>query len=192
MRIGWKFSGRETLGMVPVDDENSAWHMLVPVPRMIQNQLNHMLEEYMMDLDRQVLSEVQKLFRSGRQDSVLATLAVILLLHIREIDAGRNMYWDQNQDAVFDTFWIHPSKPAKLIEQTSHSAHGLLCHFHSTVGHGPLNQDWSLDKSKKLLGNDNLMIKTVQALQKYRDLLGKIRPPRYRINILIAKQPISG
>ena len=162
--------------MVPVDDENSAWHMLVPVPRIIQNQLNHMLEEYMMDQDRRVLSEVQKLFRSGRrQDAVLATLAVILLLQIREIDEGRNMYWDQNQDVVFDSFWIHPSKPAKLIEQTSHSAHGLLCHFHATVGHGPLNQDWSLEKSQILLGKDYLMIKTAEALQIYRDLLGKIR-----------------
>lgn len=56
MRIKWQFSGDKSLGMATVEDRDSAWYCVKPVPRMIQNQLGHMLELNMIDLDRKILT----------------------------------------------------------------------------------------------------------------------------------------
>lgn len=59
MRIGWKFSGDESLGMAVIEDQDSAWYDIKPVPRMIQNQLGHLLELNIIELDRKILKDVQ-------------------------------------------------------------------------------------------------------------------------------------
>lgn len=43
------------LGMKTIDNRGSAWHGLTPVPRMVQNQLGHLLELRMVDLDKKIL-----------------------------------------------------------------------------------------------------------------------------------------
>lgn len=58
MRIGWKFSGDESLGMAVIKDQDSAWYGIKPVPRMIQNQLGHLLELNIIELDRKILKDV--------------------------------------------------------------------------------------------------------------------------------------
>ena len=99
--IGWRFFGNETLGMKMVTDESSAWYGMIPVPRMIQNQLGHLLELQLIELDRKVLSAIHKLFERRRRCMwVVGTLATFLLLHVRELDAGRNIYWRRYKDAV--------------------------------------------------------------------------------------------
>jgi hypothetical protein len=105
MRIKWKFAGDESLGMAAIEDRDSPWYGFKPVPRMIQNQLGHLLELNMIDLDRKILKGVQTLMeKRERRMWVVVTLAVFLLLHIRELDAGRNIFWSRHKDPVCPPF----------------------------------------------------------------------------------------
>lgn len=101
MRIKWKFSGDESLGMATVEYRDSPWYGIKPIPRMIQNQLGHLLEMKLIDLDRKILKVVQDLMeKRDRHIWIVVTLAVFLLLHIRELDAGRNILWSRYKDPV--------------------------------------------------------------------------------------------
>ena len=68
---------------------------------MVQNQLGHLLELKMIELDREILKALQDVLEEkSRKMWVVATLAVFLLLHIRELDAGRNIFWRRYEDIV--------------------------------------------------------------------------------------------
>ena len=111
MRVKWEFAGDENLGMVVIKDQNSSWYGIKPVPRMIQNQLGHLLELTIIDLDKKITKGVQALLeKRERRMWVVTTLAVFLLLHIRELDAGRNIFWSRYKDPV--------CSPFKVYEQT--------------------------------------------------------------------------
>jgi len=102
LSIGWQFSGNESLGMVTVEERGSAWYGIKPVPRMIQNQLDHLLELNMIKLDWGTLKRVQHMMElRERRMWLVVTLAIFLLLHIREIDAGRVIYWNRYADTVW-------------------------------------------------------------------------------------------
>ena len=99
--IGWQISGEETLGMTRVTERFSAWEEIVPEPRMVKNQLGHLLELNTTELDRKILKAVQSLLEQRKQCMwVIGTLAVFPLLHIRELHAGRNIYWRRYKDSV--------------------------------------------------------------------------------------------
>ncbi len=183
MKIKWKFSGDETLGMAAVKDRDSAWYGIKPVPRMIQNQLGHLLELNMIDLDRKILPGVQALMeKRERRMWAVVTLAVFLLLHTRELDAGRNIFWGRYTDLVCPLskfhdkklcsrsklgFWIHPSKPGALIDEAIVSCNSLLSHFQCLIGRTPLDLNWDDQKSKAMVDNDPIVVKSMKALQAY-------------------------
>jgi hypothetical protein len=108
--IGCQFSGTKKertgveddyLDMTLVEDIKSAWFGRTPVPRMVTNQLNHRLELRMAELDREVLKELAKILESRERHMwVIGILALFLLLHTREIDAGRNIFWGRYRDEV--------------------------------------------------------------------------------------------
>ena len=102
MKIKWKFPGDETLGMAAVEDRDSAWYGIKPVPRMIQNQLIHVLELNMIELDSKNLPGVQALMekRERRMWAVVTLAVFLLLLYTRELDAGRSIFWARYIDLV--------------------------------------------------------------------------------------------
>lgn len=101
LRRGWRFAGEPSLGMLPIEGEQSAWKGECPVPRMVQNQLNHQLELHMGRLDARILVRLQKLLvKKDPESFATATLAMFLLLHIRELDAARIIYWKRYKDSV--------------------------------------------------------------------------------------------
>ena len=90
--------------MAPVKEMDSLWEGSKPVPRMVQNQLDHRLELNMVDLDRRILKEAGKILeRRERRSWLIAVLAFFIILHIREIDAARNIYWRRYKDSVWPT-----------------------------------------------------------------------------------------
>ena len=94
--------------MAVIEDRDSPWYGIKPIPRMIQNQLGHLLELNMVDLDRKILKGAQVLMeKRERRMWVVVTLAVFLLLHVREIDAGRILFWSRYTDPVSPTFNIY-------------------------------------------------------------------------------------
>ncbi|OAA60577.1 hypothetical protein SPI_05701 [Niveomyces insectorum RCEF 264] len=154
LRKGWQFAGDETLGMGVglVQDTQSAWFGRLTVPRMVQNQLGHALELHMAKLDRSILDAVHKLMeKRDRTMWVVTTLAVFLLLHIRELDAGRNIYWLRY--------------PGALLGQTAASCNVLLWYYHCAIGQDALYKNWDAERSRKLVGDDQLVVASMKRLQ---------------------------
>ena len=103
--VPWQLVGDESLGMDVIENRDSPWHGIKAVPRMIQNQLGHRLELNMIDLDRKILKEIQSLV--ARKDPsmwVVKFLVFFFVLHVREIDAGRNIFWSRYVDTVSRPF----------------------------------------------------------------------------------------
>jgi hypothetical protein len=87
--------------MSRVLDEQSAFFGTIPVPRMIQNQLNHLLEKIMEKSEKLITGILHGMYRTRKPNSwFVATLGAFLLLHARELDAGRLLYWNRNPDEV--------------------------------------------------------------------------------------------
>jgi hypothetical protein len=57
---GWQICGMETLGMHVVEEKNSPLHGTVPVPRVLQNQLDHLLECQIYETEYSLLGRLQK------------------------------------------------------------------------------------------------------------------------------------
>ncbi|KAF2834182.1 hypothetical protein M501DRAFT_984603 [Patellaria atrata CBS 101060] len=166
IRIGWRFSGEETLGMATIKDKQSAWYDTIPVPRMVQNQLGHLFELHIIDLDEKILKALHVILeKRDRRMWVVGTLAVFLLLHVRELDAGRNIYWRRYRDS--GGFWIHPSMPTALIDEMVASCNSLLWHYHCSVGQQPLTLNWDSQKSMDLVDNNDTIVISMKALQSY-------------------------
>lgn len=101
MRIGWHFAGTERLEMSEVKDTSSPWYGITPVPRMLQNQLNHQLELKMVELDEKIMKTAMVIMKKAdRKQWLVGMLSIFLLLHVREIDAGRNLFWNRYEDKV--------------------------------------------------------------------------------------------
>jgi hypothetical protein len=97
LRIGWWFTGNESLGMPTVKERDSLFCNLKCVPRMVQNQLNHALELKMMELDQKIWKGAKDIMESGERCMwIVGFLALVLLLHIREVYAGRIIYWSRH------------------------------------------------------------------------------------------------
>ncbi|KAJ6117970.1 hypothetical protein N7523_005721 [Penicillium sp. IBT 18751x] len=165
--IGWQLCGHETLDMALVHDPQSPWNGTTPVPRMIQNQLGHLLELQMSAIDQRILKTLHSIVFETRSRTtwVFTTLAFFILLHVRELDAARNIYWSRYKDT--GGFWIHPSKPNSLIDEELASCGALLAHYHSVVGNAPMTINWDHPGSKELLGDNEMAITTIKVLQSY-------------------------
>ena len=101
MRLGWRFVGDESLGMPLVTEKDSPWYGKTPVPRMVQNQLNHLLELRLTELDTKILKGCKALMEKRERDKWLILILVFFfLLHVREVDTARNIYWKRYSDIV--------------------------------------------------------------------------------------------
>ncbi|KAH7317367.1 hypothetical protein BKA65DRAFT_113121 [Rhexocercosporidium sp. MPI-PUGE-AT-0058] len=61
---GWEISGGdEFLGITIVNEPSSLLHNTIPAPRVLQNQLDHLLERQIFETEHKLLKELQKLIR---------------------------------------------------------------------------------------------------------------------------------
>lgn len=68
---------------------------------MIQNQIGHLLELKMIALDKEILRDLQAMMeRRYRKEWPIVTIALTILLHTRELDIGRNLFWSRYADPV--------------------------------------------------------------------------------------------
>lgn len=139
-----KFSGQDVLDMEIVTEPTSPWFNQRIVPRMIKSQLVHFCELNVIRLDRSI--NYQR--RQGFQDPVVQVLVYFFLLHTRELDAGRNIYWSRYIDNVphpvlvprqvancfQEHFWQHPSTPRYLLDEATASCKQLLSEWKQAGG----------------------------------------------------------
>ncbi len=64
LRIGWKFSGDESLGMATVREKDSPFYGFKHVPQILRDQLNHVLELKLKELDTEILKGAQDILKS--------------------------------------------------------------------------------------------------------------------------------
>ena len=92
---GWQLIGPETLGM-PLFPDGS-----LPAPRVLQNQLDRILESHIARAEGLVLKELQgAMLRSRSCSSIVVFIGVFLVLHVRERDIWRLAHWIINPDVV--------------------------------------------------------------------------------------------
>ncbi len=97
---GWEICGHEHLGMDIVGRLESPLYGSIPVPRVLQNQLDHLLEAEIVKTERYLLKNLQKVIRaSNRSAWVITFLGIAIILHVMERDAWRLLYW-VNQEQV--------------------------------------------------------------------------------------------
>ncbi len=85
---GWEICGHERLGMKTVDRMESPLYGSVPAPRVLQNQLDHLLESEIVETERRLLKNLQKLIKASDRISWVATfLAIAIVLHVMKRDA---------------------------------------------------------------------------------------------------------
>jgi len=98
---GWEIYGHERLGMKIVDRIESPLHGSIPAPRVLQNQLDHLLESEIVKTERHLLKNLQKVIKASDRTLWVATfLATAIILHVMERDAWRLLYWVHHQEQV--------------------------------------------------------------------------------------------
>jgi len=98
---GWEICGYERLGMDIVGRLESPLYGSIPVPRVLQNQLDHLLEAEIAKTERYLLKNLQKVIRvSNRSAWVITFLGIAIISHVMERDAWRLLYWVNHQEQV--------------------------------------------------------------------------------------------
>lgn len=98
---GWEICGHERLGMDTVDRSESPLYGSIPVPRVLQNQLDHLLEAEIVKTEQDLLKTLQKVIKaSDRHAWVVTFLGIAITLHVMERDAWRLLYWVNHREEV--------------------------------------------------------------------------------------------
>lgn len=176
-----------------VNDIHSPLHGTVPVPRVLQNQLDHLLEMQIADIESELFLRLQKTMRlRKRADWVSIFLAVILILHVIERDIWRLLYWLRHHEEVrfMDTLeiftdgfqaykWRHPSRPITLVEKGVYFTNVLLAHF-DIAGQGliPLQLDWNQASTVARVDNNLEVAESIKRLQLQLPLLSELTSSR--------------
>lgn len=133
-----------SLGMPLVMDRTSFLFNTIPAPRVLQNQLDSRLERYCAVQEGKYLKVLSDTMRQNRRNEWIAIfISAIILLHTRERDIHRLLYWtcdtskvclmhfileDVNSSQTYT--WRHPESALTLIGRSLHASNILLGHLH--------------------------------------------------------------
>jgi hypothetical protein len=89
-----------------VTDRESPYFQRKPAPRVVQNELDAMLEKYVWKLELQLLSNLQKAMKRGANRAEIFSTVLVLLATV-ERDMWRLMYWTRHKEEVRrrPSFW---------------------------------------------------------------------------------------
>jgi len=129
LMTGWQLTVPGDLGMFPVTDQGSLLNGTTPAPRVLQNQLDRILEQYCADKELECLKELQKFMRrESKRPWIVIFIVTILLLHVRERDIWRLLYWTLSNNGTYT--WRHPEQAQTLIKRSVHASNVLLAHLY--------------------------------------------------------------
>jgi len=101
LMTGWQLTVPGDLGMFPVTEQGSLLNGTTPAPRVLQNQLDRILAQYCADKELECLKELQKFMRrESKRPWIVIFIVTILLLHVRERDIWRLLYWTLSNNGV--------------------------------------------------------------------------------------------
>jgi hypothetical protein len=98
---GWKLTLPGSLDMSPVVDPESFLYGITPAPRVVQNQLDRRLERYCAEKEAEYLKALQNsMLRKRRLEWTTIFTSSVIVLHIRERDIWRLLYWTLDTNNV--------------------------------------------------------------------------------------------
>jgi len=99
---GWSIvGGDELLGMSIVNEPASLLHNTIPAPKVIQNQLDHLLERQIFETEELLLKQLQRLIRRrDRGQWIVVFMSLVIVLHLLERDTWRLVYWVHHKQEV--------------------------------------------------------------------------------------------
>ncbi|KAF2633001.1 hypothetical protein BU25DRAFT_304826, partial [Macroventuria anomochaeta] len=125
---GWQLTFPGSLGMPLVMNRGSFLFNTTPAPRVLQNQLDRRLERYCADKEAECLKALSRTLRQKYRREWTATfISAVILLHTRERDIFRLLYW--TLDASNTYIWRHPEPARRLIDRSLHASNVLLGHL---------------------------------------------------------------
>lgn len=126
---GWQMTVPGSLGMPLVMDQTSFLFNTIPAPRVLQNQLDSRLERYCAVQEGKYLKMLSDTMRQNRRNEwVVIFISAIILLHTRERDIHRLLYWTSDTSKTYT--WRHPESAPTLIGRSLHASNILLGHLH--------------------------------------------------------------
>ncbi|KAK8115612.1 hypothetical protein PG984_012114 [Apiospora sp. TS-2023a] len=125
--------GWETPFGPAVSDQCSPYYQNKPAPRVVQNQLDAIVEKYMAICETALLKKLENTFKRVEEwPEVYATL--IILVWILEKDIWRLMFWTRHRQEAYK--WRHPETPETLIQKDIAHANILLT-IRQIIGYVP-------------------------------------------------------
>jgi hypothetical protein len=98
---GWQLTIPGDLGMRPVQHQGSLLNGTTPAPRVLQNQLDRILEQYCADRELKCLEDLQRSMRQSTQRRwIVIFIVTVIILHVRERDLWRLLYWTLQNNNV--------------------------------------------------------------------------------------------
>lgn len=124
----------------------------IPLPKVLANQLDHLLERRIWQLEKQLLSELQKrVFARKRYEWLKIFFTLVVLMNALERDTWRLWYWKYHSEDGYA--WRHPASPDQLIEKNNILTESLSAHFAAiSKGINPFALDWHRQQSATLVG----------------------------------------
>ena len=142
----------DTLGISPILTP-MVDHSYTPPPRVLADQLDHLLERRIWQLEKQILAELQKrIFARKRHDWLKIFLTTTVLLNALERDSWRLYDWIINASPDGNPLWRHPLAPQQLLDKNDMLAESLAAHFVAiSKGLCPFTVDWARDQTVGLM-----------------------------------------
>ncbi|OBT60416.1 hypothetical protein VE03_10113 [Pseudogymnoascus sp. 23342-1-I1] len=167
---GWSISGNEHLGMSTLHAGGAPCDGEIPVPAVMERQLDHKLEALLAKWEHDICKEWESL-ATKRRDSWRTELwlATFLILHVLERDALRLKIRFGSQEAMND--WKHPLPPLTLVQKTIHFCNTLLANFRALQSKNPLALDCSDDDLMSYVGKDPTAFDVMRTLQRHKGYL---------------------
>ncbi|KAI5793712.1 hypothetical protein DFH27DRAFT_566989 [Peziza echinospora] len=165
----WRFAHRcsDDLGMGVISSEDSPLLAGIrPLPRLLNQALDSLMEKRAADFEQMFLSELQaRMYRRQPNEWFGIYLAVFVFLSGMEKDTWNLETWNievvsqRNHPHSHLLAWPLQDSPATLAEKNRHLVDTLVAYFRSVCkGQVPFRLDWEKSEYQAMAGNDRTAI----------------------------------
>ncbi|KAK3985492.1 hypothetical protein QBC44DRAFT_335102 [Cladorrhinum sp. PSN332] len=171
IEIPWEMCGEDTLGVDRIrNPENPNWHNKVPIPPIMDTQLDQIvIKNILKPLRQQVIDKFQKLVTPAKPEAwfEIYLAAFVMLNHIERL---------AKHSVSHARMHSMPTKYSniKFLEAAFHTAKVILSRFHFVCnGSVPLKCDWTSTKTiemARLEGHEVEFMKNTQAMIRQREM----------------------
>ncbi|KAI5794831.1 hypothetical protein FPQ18DRAFT_328492 [Pyronema domesticum] len=198
----WRICSAETLEMSNIDNPESKLHGVIPLPRLMNQQLDYYVENRVATLEKELLAELQaRILDRNPNEWFGIFLAIYIHLCSIERDNWCLSTWNHDKDILIERVrqleissqsqklkrgpekaYIWPVKmcPSELIKKNEHLADMLVSHFRTiSRGYVPFTLDWDQKQVVQMAGNEREAVDYMKSMSTHvskfeRNLLARL------------------